>query len=271
VKVFIRLLLVSMFVISIFNASHSVAGGEANSSNTGNIRDGAYFDIGLGYRYKSDPFLFDDDSNGSGLALFANGRYQKYGLFIELPRGTSKQQSTIISFGYNFLNTQNWSYDLQVAMNHPQLEHQLPISQDVSTRISHSKLGLRVLGDFNNTHLKLIAAAASGGDGLYASAWLSQNYQFYNWNFYTSAGIEYRNEDVVNFFYSINEVEGLPLYKGKSGYEYTGQVGFDYPISKDWVFEGFMRGTLLPRGISDSPLVDGNSIIEAGILVKYVF
>jgi hypothetical protein len=43
-------------------------------------------------------------------------------------------------------------------MNHPQLEHQLPISQDVSTRISHSKLGLRVLGDFNNTHLKLIAA-----------------------------------------------------------------------------------------------------------------
>ena len=168
----------SLLVISIFNASNLVAAEASRSSNTENIRDGAYLDIGLGYRYKSDPFLFDDDSNGSGLALFANGRYQKYGLFIELPRGTSKQQSTIISFGYNFLNTEYWSYDLQIAMNHPQLEHQLPLSQSVSKRISHSKLGIRILGDFNNTHIKLIAADASGGDGLYASAWLSQNYQF---------------------------------------------------------------------------------------------
>ncbi|MFQ3189688.1 MAG: outer membrane protein [Paraglaciecola sp.] len=76
---------------------------------------------------------------------------------------------------------------------------------------------------------------------------------------------------MVNFFYSTKEVEGLPLYKSKSGYEYIGQVGFDFSISKDWVFEGFMMGTLLPRGISDSPQVNGNSITEAGILVKYVF
>jgi outer membrane protein len=47
----------SLFVTIIFNASNSVAAGEANTSNTGNIRDGAYFDIGLGYRYKSDPFF----------------------------------------------------------------------------------------------------------------------------------------------------------------------------------------------------------------------
>jgi hypothetical protein len=271
VRIFIRLLLMSLLLISTFNSSHSVATEETNSSKTRNIRDGAYLDIGLGMRYKSDPFLFDDDRNGSGLALYLNGRYQKHGLFIELPHGTSKQQTTVLSMGYNFFNTKHWSYDLQFAMNHPQLEHRLPISQRVSKRISHSDLGLRVLGDFENTHLKLIMARASGGDGLYASAWLSQNYQFYNWNFYTNVGIEYRNEDVVNYFYSIHEVDGLPYYRGKSGYEYTGQIGFDYPINKDWVFEGFMRGTVLPSGISESPLVDGNSITETGVLVKYVF
>jgi outer membrane protein len=113
VKVFIRLLLMSLFVTSIFNASNSVAAGEANSSNTGNIRDGAYFDIGLGYRYKSDPFLFDDDPNGSGLALFANGRYQKYGLFIELPRGTSKQQSYHLDITFLILRTGHMIFRLR--------------------------------------------------------------------------------------------------------------------------------------------------------------
>lgn len=270
-KIVIKLLLIPLLVTCIFNASLSVAAEKSSHDETGNIRDGAYLDLGLGFRYKSDPFIYDEDNNGSGLALYANGRYQKHGLFIEVPHGTSKQQTTVISFGYNFLNTEHWSYDLQIAMNHSQLEHQLPISKRISKRISHSDLGLRVLGDFENTHLKLIVARASGGDGLYASAWLSQNYQFNNWNLYTSGGVEYRNEDVVNYFYAINEVDGLPYYRGKAGFEYTGQIGFDYPINQDWVFESFIRATLLPSGISDSPLVDGNSITEAGVLVKYVF
>ncbi|MFT5813503.1 MAG: outer membrane protein [Psychroserpens sp.] len=261
-----KLLLISLVIICT-----SASAEYTLNEKTENIRDGAYLDIGLGARYKSDPFIYDEDKNGSGLALYVNGRYQKYGLFVEFPRGTSKQQTTVISIGYNFLNTKNWSYDLQVAMNHPQLEHELPESKLLRERISHSKLGLRILGDFDNTHFKLIAAGSSGGDGLYASAWLSHNYQIYNWNLYISAGIEYRNKDVVNYFYAINEVEGLPYYRGESGYEYTGQIGFDYPIDVDWVFEGYIRATHLPTGISDSPLVDGDSITEGGVLIKYVF
>lgn len=77
-NVFIKLCLTLLIVISLFNTSNSVATEDANSSKTGNIRDGAYLNIGLECRYKSDPFLFDDDLNGSGLALFVNGRHQKY-------------------------------------------------------------------------------------------------------------------------------------------------------------------------------------------------
>jgi hypothetical protein len=47
-------------------------------------------------------------------------------------------------------------------MNHPQLKHELPELKFLSERISHSKLGLRILGGFDNTHFKLIAAGSSG-------------------------------------------------------------------------------------------------------------
>lgn len=237
-----------------------------------NPRDGAYLDIGVGLGIQSDPYIYDSE-NDSGLDLFINGRYQKYGFFIEFPHGTSKQQATILSLGYNFLNTEHWSYDLQLAMNHRDLDHKLPISERISRRVSHSKLGLRILGDYDNTHIKFIVAGASGDQdgGLYTSAWFSQNYNYYNWNFYGSLGIEYRNEDVVNYFYAINEVEGLPYYRGEAGLEYTVQVGTSYPITEDWVFEAFVRTTLLPSGVSDSPLVDGKTVLDAALVVKYVF
>jgi len=257
-----------------------MAAEEVKKENTENIRDGSYLDIGIGLGYQSDPFIFDNE-NDSGVDIFINGRYQKYGLFVEFPHGTSKQQNTVISIGYNFLNTEHWSYDLRLAMNHRDLDYKLTKSDYVSTRVSHSKLGLRILGDFDNTHVKFIFAGASGDpeSGVYASAWLSQNYQYNNWNFYSTVGIEYRNEDVVNYFYGVgedefpgnNEIEGLPYYQGEAGFEYTGQVGFDYPITKNWVFEVFARTTLLPSGITDSPLVDGNAVTEAAVLVKYVF
>lgn len=245
------------------------------ANSVDNIRDGAYLDIGIGLDVESDPFIFDDE-NGTGFAIYVNGRYQKYGFFVELPLGTSKQQSTILSLGYNFLNTQHWSYDLRLAMNHRDLDHILPVSNRISRRVSHSKLGLRILGDFDNTHIKLILAGASGDQdgGLYTSAWVSKDYQYYNWIFYGSFGIEYRNEDVVDYFYgtyAITETEGLPYYQGESGFEYITQVGFDYPVDENWLLEGFVRTTLLPSGISDSPLVDGSTIFESALVIKYVF
>jgi outer membrane protein len=280
VKTFTKALLITTLIASILSPAPLIAAEAVKKESTDNIRDGSYFDIGIGLIYQSDPFIFDNE-NDSGLDIFINGRYQKHGFFVEFPHGTSMQQNTILSIGYNFLNTEHWSYDLRLAMNHRDLDYKLPKSNVVSSRVSHSKLGLRILGDFDNTHLKFIIAGASGDpeSGVYASAWLSQNYQYSNWNFYTTVGIEYRNEDVVNYFYGIgenefsgsNEIPGLPSYQGKSGFEYTGQVGFDYPITTDWVFEGFARTTLLPSGITDSPLVDGNAVTEAAILVKYVF
>lgn len=69
----------------------SASAEDTRNEKTENIRDGAYLDIGLGARYKSDPFIYDEDNNGSGLALYVNGRYQKNGLFLEFLHGTSKQ------------------------------------------------------------------------------------------------------------------------------------------------------------------------------------
>lgn len=239
-----------------------------------NIRDGAYLDIGVGIGLQSYPFIYDGQED-SGLDLYINARYQKNGFFVEFPHGTSKQQFTILSMGYNFLNTDNWSYDLQLAMNHRDIEHEYKNIDQISNRVSHSKLGFRILGDFGDRNVKFIIAGASGDDdgGLYASAWLNQDYQYSNINYYFGVGIEYRNEDVVNYFFGTSEivVVGIPQYRGKSGFEYTGQFGTSYPMSENWVLESFLRVSLLPNGISDSPLVDDNKVIDAAVLIKYVF
>jgi len=149
--------------------SQTALADDSNTHEKTNPRDGSYFEVGVGQMYNSDPFIYDKGGD-SGLALFVNGRYQKNGFFIEFPHGTQKQQGTKLSFGYNFLNTKHWSYDLRMAMNHRGLEHKLPGTERISRRQSHSKLGLRVLGDFGNTQLKFIVAGASGNGDYYASA-----------------------------------------------------------------------------------------------------
>jgi outer membrane protein len=274
VKIFTKLLSISTLIVGILNPSFIMAAEEEKEKKekTENIRDGAYLDIGISQVYQSDPFKFDNDNeNDNGLQAAVNGRYQKYGFFVELRLGASEQEKSRLALGYNFLNTEHWSYDFRIATNHRTLEHTLPQSSIVSTRKSFLARGLRILGDYDNTQLRFIIAESSGTKGLYAGGWLSQNYQYNNLNLYSAVGIEYRNEDVINHFYGINEVEGLAYYRGESGFEYTGQVGFGYPITTDWVFEGFARIILLPSGITNSPLVDGNTITEAAVSVKYVF
>lgn len=235
-----------------------------------NPRDGSYLELGLGLTYESDPFIYDNEGE-SGLALFVNGRYQKNGFFIEFPHGTQKQQGTVLSFGYNFLNTQHWSFDLRMAMNHRDLDHKLPATGQISRRVSHSKLGLRVLADYDHTQLKFIAAGASGNGDFYASAWASRSFQYKNWNFYASAGVEYRDQEVVNYFYATNESSELPYYRGEAGLEFTTQFGLQYPLNEHWVIESYARFIFLPSGISNSPLVDGSQVTETGALIKYVF
>ena len=270
-KNFTKLLSVTTILTSMLAPSSLMAADATEQSKDNkNIRDGAYFDIGVSQRYQSNPFKFDNEID-NGLALDVNGRYQKYGFFAELRLGASEQENSRFSYGYNFLNTEHWSYDFRVATNHRVLEHTLPDSDTVSTRRSLLAPGLRILADYNNTLLRFIVAKSSGGEGLYTGGWISQSYQYNNWNFYSSFGIEYRNEDVINHFYGINETDTLPYYRGESGFEYTGQVGFKYPITTDWVFEGFARTILLPSGATDSPLVDGNTLTESAVMVKYVF
>ena len=98
-KIFTKLLSTSTLIASLLSPLVVMANEE---ENTENIRDGAYLDVGIGLKYQSDPFTYDNE-NDSGLDVFINGRYQKNGWFVEFPHGTSQQQNTIISIGYNFL------------------------------------------------------------------------------------------------------------------------------------------------------------------------
>ena len=246
---------------------------------TDNERDGSYLDLGLGIIDVNDVFIYDD-STDPGLTLFFNGRYQKYGFFVEAPRGSGDQRTTVLSLGYNFFNTPNWSFDLQLAMNHRDLEHEFNVDGEelISRRISKAEWGVRAQGTIGQSDLQFVVAKASGSGGVYASAWYTRNFQYRNWHLYSSVGGQYRNESAVNYFYGVSEtmadrlaMDAVPAYQGKAGIEFSAQVGTSYPVSEDWVFESYLRTTILPGGISDSPLVSEDSITEAAVLVKYVF
>ncbi len=272
------ILVIILFTSTSIRADDSSDRSQQNAKvDEGNSRDGGHLELGAGLVGLSSPFPFDE-SLDSGVTLFLDARYQKYGFFIELPHGSSMFQSTIISFGYNFLNTENWAFDIQHAMNHRDVEYVYTEQgrQVIDQRDSHSEPGLRVSGYFEDTDMQFVVARASSfyGGGLYASAWSTNHYQYKNWNYYFSLGVQYRNEEVVNYFYGVNSYQTnaeLPVYRGKSGLEWTAQIGVDYPITKHWVFESYLRNTVLPEGISHSPLVDDDRITEAAMVIKYVF
>lgn len=244
-----------------------------------NRRDGGFFVLGAGYHYQNDPFRYDESAD-TGLTLLANIRYQWRGLYIEMPGGSSKNQTTLITLGYNVLNTERWSFDLHHSMNHRDLDYyyQRNGNEVLDQRISRSKPGVRITGSFDQRDVQFVIAKASGGDyssnGLYASAWLTDRYQYFNWNFYLTLGLQYRSDKAVNYFYGVSEAQAtnlLPQYQGDAGFEVTGQLGVDYPITRHWVFESYIRRTQLPSGITDSPFLEENHLSEAAVSVKYVF
>ena len=241
-----------------------------------NRRDGSYLDVGLGWVERSELNGFDNLE--SGASFFINGRYQKYGVYIEFPHGSYRQQDTVLSFGYNFYNSEHWSFDIHHSMNHADLTYGFIDSKNSrkisNKRIGGSELGLRVSANFEHNDLQFVLARASGAGGIYAGVWWTRHQQYQNFNFSFSVGAQYRNEKVVQYYYGFNDnqpITGMSEYRGEAGIEFTSQISMSYPISESWVFESFIRHTNLPSGISNSPVLNKDSKSTAAVLVKYVF
>lgn len=252
-------------------------------------RNGGFLKLGYGYNYETSPYHERDDE----FQLYASGRYQYEGLFVELTHGANELNQGL-NFGYNLFNYDNWSFDLASIQAHgdtgfdvaTQFSKDGPIERISIFRDDSFMLGFRATGGFDDSNVQFTVAPYSFNDdyddGVFASLWLNRSWQVRNWEVHAALGIKYRSSGILNHYYGISPeqaIELFPVYSAGSGVDYTGQLGFSYPLTQNWLFEGYYRYTGLSSSISDSPMMQFTStlktrskdISEFGFLVSYVF
>ena len=266
----------------------------AESSDSEEDLSGGFLKIGYGYKFEQNPY----ENEQNGLALFLSGRYQmENGLFIEASYGTNKRKEGL-NIGYNFYNMPNWNFDITTvqAFGNTQIIAELVEFGDegevleeirvVDKKSSSEMLGFRATGTFGETNLQFVVAPLllnnDYDDGIYSSLWVAQSWQVKNWEFYATAGAEYRSEEIIaHYFEPTLELQsvGFPAYDASGGFDFTAQVGTSYPISENILFESYLRYTDFADSITDSPIIRTTTQIpgrdenatEFGILFSYVF
>jgi len=264
-------------------------------SNDENDRSGGYLKIGYGYKYEKTPY--HDEKNGA--SMFLSGRYQfENGIYLEASHGAN-ELSIGNSLGYNFYNTDHWSFDIHGMQAHGGTEMGFGFKkageEQAEFEILHMDrkatymLGLRTTGTYDQTTFQFTIAPYSFNDeyddGIFATAWVGHSWQLKNWEFHAMAGVNYRSEEIINYYYSTSDEliarndPQLGAYRANGGFDVVGQVGVSYPVSENILFESYLRFTEVSDEISDSPVMqlfsdlDGRleNVSEFGILFSYVF
>ena len=275
----------------------------AMPTNAAESDDGIFAAIsaGTGFVQKSglNSNLDVDDDYSGFLFLDLELRAQWQGLFVEFPGRSQKKidgQFSGASVGYNFYNTQNWSYDVYVVNSSRNSNFRVSSSKKTLKirRASDYRLGLRASGYFDDLFAQFIVTPYSFRDaigGIEASASVRQNWQYRNWNIYNSIGVRYRSKDIVNHYYGVDEalstritellkddpnndklVDYFSPYTASGGLSLHGEVGFEYPLSENMVFGGFFQYVVASDAAKDSPLFLGDRIGNAfGLSITYVF
>jgi len=256
---------------------------EADNKNS---QSGGYLKLGLGYRGEVSPY----HEERSGASFVVSGRYQwKNGLFIEAPGGAN-QLNPGFGFGYNFYNTEHWSFDVINQLSHGGVEYRARNRDGQSidfARDATMSTGIRATGaiDQNTIQFTLLPYAYDSefDNGLYASLWLAKQWQVKNWSIYSAIGFQYRSKELLNYYYGVAKdiaINGTPAYEAGAGVNSTIQFGLDYPITKNWVFESYVRYTQIASSMSDSPFIYNTrkfddtrtkNVAEVAILLNYVF
>jgi outer membrane protein len=268
-----------------FNSALLIADESNESSITKERESGGYLKLGIGYVYETGPYR--NEQNGIG--VFIEGAYQwENGLFVEQP-GVKSKLNPGFSYGYNFYNTEHWSLDLIGNKSHGEINYgfndgteSIELNRDGSFRG-----GLRATGIYDTNTIQFVVTPFSDNseydDGIYASLWLAKQWQIKNWNLNASIGLQYRSEEIIDYYYGVPAdlaTTSTPAYSAKSGINTSIKFSADYPISEDWVLETYLSHTQLADSISDSPVIynaiqfgksRSENITEAGLMISYVF
>jgi outer membrane scaffolding protein for murein synthesis (MipA/OmpV family) len=293
-KTLIRQTLIGLcFGIILVSLSASANDSEAGQASEESVEsednnNGGFLKLGVGRRYSTAPDRFNDNQWG----IFISGRYQWHGFFLEV---TNNKQigNNGASTGYNFYNTEQWSFDINIQGVYGSQEGVLFFYQNdqvgIPKRYSTTMVGLRAIGRFEQTSIQFSISPYSLNqeydDGIHASFWVDRSWQVKNWQFNAALGVTYHSAEILNYYYGTpidqfdGPIEGHTIegfdYQASSGIDVTAQVGVSYPISQHWIFESYVRYTDVADSITDSPYIQRFSTPESrkefGLLVSYVF
>lgn len=239
-----------------------------------NPRDGFYLGLSAISSFGDDFRYPSDDEPSSQFDIDLSYRVQLLGFFIESPSLSTRRMHGMYSlpaWGFNVINTDTWSFDVFYQRNNKGIEG----LEGLQIRNLDKRGGLRATGYFDNSQLELIYSPFSrnnvGSDGVEASVSYSYNGQFKNWSYYANLGMQYRSREVLPQPSDLVQYDSRSGLSKNDGLSRAAEIGFEYPITTDWVFGTFVSyNKVSNRTIIERPQL-ANDGVRAGMLLSFVF
>ncbi|MCZ2723462.1 MipA/OmpV family protein [Marinomonas sp. 15G1-11] len=262
------------------------AGDIAKDIRTGNVsgkENGGYFGIGLFASYLDGGRIYPEKENeGDSFGINIGGDYYYNGFFIEASQGTFDG----LNLGYNFLNKENWSFDVLFSSFQGRLEieedkrFKSTIEDERNAAILerntfYNGAGLRATAHFDSYIFQYrLVTDTHEGNGISSTARIGRSWQVKNWNLHSILSMEYSSSDKNNFLYGVTAEEAtgrFPQYDLGSSIIFSGEVGVTYPLTEHSVFKSFLRYTDLPKNIENSPLMEDDNETLLVTSISYIF
>jgi MipA family protein len=249
-----------------------------NGTHSPSRTDDSYIELGMGVNVGTNPFYGIPEGNekdeiATELKVGINLHLQYHGWFMET-FSDSLEGGTL---GYNFTNTDKWSFDVVALPQHQELSKK--ISKDLAgirTRHMDFMSGPRATGYLGNYIVQLHALTdiSNTHKGQVLSAKIARHWQYKNWNFHAIGGLSYRSDRVADYYLSIEPEDATPkfsTFQAQGGFVQVYEIGVTYPLSKKWVFRTSLQHYQLDSRWSKSPLLVSTNASEILTSINFVF
>ena len=212
------------------------------------------------------------------------------GFFIQSENRRYDARHNGAAIGYRLVEEEHWEFDVLIKsylQGFDQYGHDLVSVEDNDQPIDALR-GIKTR-DYDGSYAVRYTSYSEdaifwvdvAGDLFNANTngWLIDTYYSYlipvrNWDIYLGTGLTIYSDNVVDYYYGIDEDEVTdtrPLYEGKTGARILFEAMFQYPISESWILRGGISQSFYTSSITDSPIVSSTVKPQASIEISYVF
>jgi len=237
-----------------------------------------FWELGAGLSYDRIPLVGwleqdpEEARDGSfNLSLFLDGRLQWKNFFIE---GISDSfQDGVI--GFTLTDEPNQQLELVLSSQFGEYSPgDITGFENLRTRRSDATIGIRslIIRDETVFQLELGKGVVSNVHRGWTAALLAgRQWQVQNWQAHAVAGLRYFSDDIVDYYFGVDDSETSPLaapYSADSGTLMSLELGATKPINEKWLLRTALTLDRLPDSVVESPLATGRT--AAGLSARII-